>query len=374
MSCSRHGADRAPIECSPRVRKDRTKLDRHDCDADIVALMRLLDHIAQYRKPLIVEGVTSGRRTRLSGAADYAGHLAKCPMRYVLTDDLVRLCAALVYSKGARALDCADLLHIPGTDLWVEWAVAPWRSELTRYGIGDCDPNSSGSGRRGAWIRGSRDGRRGQLRTFWTVGENNADVFASSMEAYFDLDAEGTDPDPFDGRQAAAFTVFDDEDPANLLRRCFRFRYVESWAQYYAGAALSESEQTVIGRRALGTIAIDVPLLIAFFLLLGTRASLPQRPPALARLNRARIRLGKSPLLDHVEVSSPLLQPYQHTMRDGSESARRSPRLHYVRGHLFRHGSQLLWRVPHMRGSARMGTLRSRTVIWTFDRSSPAIR
>jgi hypothetical protein len=32
-----------------------------------------------------------------------------------------------------------------------------------------------------------------------------------------------------------------------------------------------------------------------------------------------------------------------------------------------RRGSQLFWRVPHLRGSARSGVVRTRTVIWTFD-------
>jgi hypothetical protein len=46
---------------------------------------------------------------------------------------------------------------------------------------------------------------------------------------------------------------------------------------------------------------------------------------------------------------------------------RRSPRLHHVRGHLMRHGSELIWRVPHLRGHARSGRVQTRTVVWTFD-------
>jgi hypothetical protein len=40
-----------------------------------------------------------------------------------------------------------------------------------------------------------------------------------------------------------------------------------------------------------------------------------------------------------------------------------------VRGHLVRRGSQLFWRVPHLRGSARQGSVRTRTVTWTFEGS-----
>ena len=336
--------------------------------------MRLLDRIAQCRTPFVVQIIANGRCTRLSGASDYADTLAKCPIRYVLSDDLVRLCADLAYSKGARTLECADLLRIPAVHLWVEWAEAPWRAELARHGIRSCSQHSCISGRRGAWIQGSSDGRRGQLRTFWTTGEKNEDVRVSSMEAYFDLDAEDTGPESFDDGRGATFAVFDDENAeADLLRRCLRFRYERSWAQYYDSATLNRSERDAIAHRALGTIAVDVPPLVAFFLLLSTRAGLPQQSCALTRLNRARLRLGKAPLLDYVDVSSPLLQPHQQTAGEVTDSGRRSPRLHHVRGHLFRRGSQLIWRVPHVRGSIRRGALRSRTVTWTFDSlSSPA--
>ena len=92
--------------------------------------------------PFVVENIADGRCTRLSGAADYAETLAKCPIRYVLSDALVRLCADLAYSKGARTLECADFLRIPAVHLWVEWAEAPWRAELTRYGIRTCNQSS----------------------------------------------------------------------------------------------------------------------------------------------------------------------------------------------------------------------------------------
>jgi hypothetical protein len=32
-----------------------------------------------------------------------------------------------------------------------------------------------------------------------------------------------------------------------------------------------------------------------------------------------------------------------------------------------RRGSQLFWRVPHLRGSCRAGVVRTRTVTWTID-------
>jgi hypothetical protein len=36
--------------------------------------------------------------------------------------------------------------------------------------------------------------------------------------------------------------------------------------------------------------------------------------------------------------------------------------LHHVRGHIVRRGNKVFWRSPHLRGDARLGVVRSRTV------------
>jgi len=330
--------------------------------------MRLADQIAQCRTPFIVEDTTTQRQTRLLGAADFSNALIACPIRYSLSDNLVSLCTALAYSKGARTLACADLLHVPGEHVWIEWCEAPWIQELNRYGFRA--PHAQAVGRRGVLIQSSPQGRRGLIKSFWANGDSELDVLASSMEAYFDFDTEvGEDPAAPDGRNGSAISVFDRAaSDADILRRCFRFRYERSWQSYYEQARLSIGQADSIARHALGTIAIDIPVILAFLLLLATRPGLPRRALMLERLNQSRMKSGKAPLLDHIEVSSPLLPEYRSA---GGErltgSTRRGPRLHHVRGHLVRRGSQLFWRVPHLRGSARTGIVRSRTVTWTLD-------
>jgi hypothetical protein len=334
--------------------------------------MRLADRLAQCRVPFVVQSSKSGEITHLNGAAEAAPLIATCPIRYVLSDELTRLCTALAYSKGARRLACADLLRMPATQVWVEWCEVPWQSELTRYGIHPGDLRSVGAGRRGALIRAARDGRSGTIRTFWTVGDDDTDLLASSMEAYFDLDATGDDgPAPPDGEERNCLCVSDTgSEEADILRHHFRFRFERSWYDYYSRAAIPQTTERVVAFHALGTIAPDIPMLLAFLLLLSTRTGLPRRPSSLERLNRARARAGKAPLLEHIEVSSPLAQQSDPPAGGLCPSWRRAPRLHHVRGHLMRRGSQLFWRVPHLRGHARFGAVQSRTVTWTIDRPS----
>jgi hypothetical protein len=330
----------------------------------------LADRIAQCRTPFIVRSTKDGSVTQLSNAAAFSRDIESCATRYVLSDELTRLCTALAYSKGASTLCCADLLHVPAERVWVEWIEAPWRNELARYGFKR--PNDSVcSGRRGVFIQSTPQGRHGLMRTFWASAESVSDVLSSSMEAYFDFDTqEGDDPAILDRQKRLSICVSDKTvGKADILRRCFRFWFERSWQDYYDGAQLTPVQAAALSHHALGTIAIDIPMVLAFFLLLITRPSLPCRPLMLERLNRARSKLGKTRLLDQIEVFSPLLPEYRPSSGGSSGITRRASRLHHVRGHLVRRGSQIFWRVPHLRGSARSGVIHARTVTWTIDPS-----
>lgn len=330
--------------------------------------VNLIDCVAQCRTPFVVRNHSSGKETTLNNTADCAELIARCPIRYVLRDDLTRLCADLAYSRGAGTVACADLLHVPAETLWVEWCNEPWRNALHQYGFPLIAADAQWVGRRGAWVRASRDGRRGLVRTFWSAVEDG--VLASSVEAYFDFDtAPGEEPEPVDGKEGFPGRVFDSErSDDDILGRCFRFRYEQSWSEYYGGAGLSSQLSCALWRHAVGTIAMDIPMLLTFFLLLATRNGLPQRAQTFEQLNRRRRESGKAPLLNHVEIRAPVLE-YRDYPRGEPRTTRMTPRLHHVRGHLVRRDSQIFWRVPHLRGSACAGVVRTRTVTWTFERA-----
>jgi hypothetical protein len=113
-------------------------------------------------------------------------------------------------------------------------------------------------------------------------------------------------------------------------------------------------------------MAFDVPMLFAVWLLMAATDGAQRSVVNLDRLNRARRIAGKSELLEHVEVRSSI-QAQRHDIRsDGNTKTRFGRRLHHVRGHLARRGYKIFWRSPHLRGNARLGVVRSRTVKLTF--------
>jgi hypothetical protein len=342
----------------------------HQSPIPPLALWRMIlaDRVAQSRVPFAVKHNTTGREDVLNNTADCAETVARCPLRFVLSDELTRLCTALAYSKGSRTLDCADLLRVPATSLWLEWCKFPWEHELSLYGFAADEHGEARGGRRGALIHASPDGRRGTVRTFWTDGPEGQ-ALASCVEAYFDFDVpHDEEPEAPDGDLTPPLRVVDRaQGDSDLLSRCFRFRYERSWRDYYDRAALSRAERCVLDHRALGTVAIAVPVIMAFLLMLTTRSGLPRRVESFERLNRIRAKAGKAILLDHIKVCCPLMAPYREGGPTPAGVTRRRPRLHHVRGHLFRRGNELHWRVPHLRGSARAGTVRTRTVTWTVD-------
>jgi hypothetical protein len=154
-----------------------------------------------------------------------------------------------------------------------------------------------------------------------------------------------------------------------LLQRV-RFRFDEHWLKYYETAAPDRSQRQELARQSLGAVARDIPLLLAFFLLLNARGATRHESIARAALNRKRLARVRAPLLDHIEVHASL--PMSSLAADGAaiDGSRRPSRLHHVRGHLVRREDRVFWRTSHLRGNALQGVVRSRTVCLSFGRAN----
>jgi hypothetical protein len=334
--------------------------------------MRLLDRVASSRGPLFL-GLKDHPAVRfeVTAPSHFAARIAECPLRFVLGDDLTRASAELAFADGARLSDCLDLLRVPARQLWVEWNDEVHRRVIqeTRW---TADYDRAASGRReGVFLQGSADGYGAVMRTFWAhAGDDDTEVTMSPLETHLDLRGEFAESSDIAGILSGGFAgVTEQADPAmaSLLDHV-RFRFDGSWLTYYRAAATHAGTQREVVHGSLAAVTWDVPLLLAFFLLLSAKDATRSVPVSRTVINRKRLARGRTPLLDHIEVSASLDAGHDAESADAHLEGRQSPRLHHVRGHLVRRGQRIFWRVPHLRGSGSRGMVRSRTVCLAFTR------
>ena len=327
--------------------------------------MRLLDLISQGR----AARVRADDGCEMPGADRFSAVIRDCPLRYVLSDELVRCATQLAYAEGDRLSACLDLIHVPAQALWIEWADGPRREALEAIPALDVK-NGAPSRHGGALVTALPNCRSGHIRTFWSTLDEQA--YLSPIVITFDLDRPPLAPTPKDPSVWRGETVLtmDGEPAIAELLAHLRYHFDDDWAAYYHARCHTDELRAAVLRSSLGGCAFDAPMLLAFFLLLGARDLLPRQEVRHERINRVRRQSGKAPLLEHIELSAPLDKATARGWAQPGESSRVSPRLHHVRGHLVRRGSAVFWRSPHLRGNGRLGQVRSRTVVLTFGQPS----
>jgi hypothetical protein len=335
--------------------------------------MRLLDIVAQDRKPLVIETRAHPRSIVMSGPSDFASQVAGCPLRFVAADSLTRVCAELAFSGGDRLAGCLDLLRIPAPALWIEWSDAIHQAVISECNIVVRNDSDAVGRQVGLLLRASPCGRVAMARTFWSTSNPTGGFGAvmSPLETHISLDDRFeplVSPDAMLRREFASVRC-DDAGVAQLLERV-RFRFDEKWCAYYRDSGMDSASREQVVQRCLAGVAHDVPLILAFFLLLNAKGATRPVPVEREQLNRRRQEKHRPALLDHVEVHVSLPGRSSERSEDGlAAMARRPPRLHGVRGHLVRREDRIFWRTPHLRGNARQGVVRSRTVCLSFSRA-----
>jgi hypothetical protein len=333
--------------------------------------MRLLDRIAHCREPMLLALERDPLTPfAVTGASQFSSRVAECPLRFVLGDDLTRLSAELAFADGARLAGCLDLLRIPAHQLWIEWNDAVYKRVIYETQSA-ADLDAAAAHRRvGVLLQATADGLGAIGRTFWTdtADDDSGGVTMSPLETHIDLRGEFAEAADYAGFLSGGFARVNDPSDAAMasLLHYVRFRFDESWVAYYHAAATTPDAQRRVVEDSLAAIVRDTPFLLAFILLLTAKDATRSTPILRAAINRKRAALGRAPLLDHVEVHASLDRLNPTESNGFSMSGRQSPRLHHVRGHLVRRDHRVFWRVPHLRGSASRGLVRTRTVCLSF--------
>lgn len=265
-----------------------------------------------------------------------------------------------------------DLLRLPAATLWVEWNDAVYKQVIRETHLAN-EIDAAAAGRRvGVLLRSAADGLGAIGRTFWVDEADNdsSAVTLSPLETHIDLRGEFAGAVSISDLWSGGFGRVTDRSDAAMasLLDHVRFRFDDTWAAYYRAAASTPESKRRVVHGSLAAIARDAPFLLAFVLLLTAKDATRSIPVSRAAINRKRVAHGRAPLLDHVEVHASL-DALDHAEPNGLDMVgRQSPRLHHVRGHLVRRDQRVFWRVPHLRGSACRGMIRSRTVCLSFAR------
>jgi hypothetical protein len=332
--------------------------------------MLLLDQVVSSVRPFIVEQST-GERFSLRGCRELAAMIAKCPLRYVLSDELATACAELAYAGGHRLVRCLDLIRIPGPRVWVEWRDSAALLGAREY-FGDTFNQTGPRQRRaGALLCSNPSGQSAVMQTVWADADQ--EPLVAAVDVHLEFNPGSAQPENRGDIFFGGWAAVTDSDPyvAQLLD-CARYRFESSWGAYYRATARSDAARSQVIHSSLSSVARDVPVLMAFFLLLASGDALARRPVGREHLNRKRIRSGKRPLLDHVEASLSIFPTHPAQHADQHPPHGRFRRHHHVRGHLVRRGSVIYWRRAHARGRYSAGAVKSRTVTLSFDSAGVA--
>jgi hypothetical protein len=318
--------------------------------------MRLLDKVAQATAPLVVN--TCAHTWRLPGAGILADGVRQCPLRYVLNDEVTEICARLALEADTVLGSSIALLRIPAPRLWLEFGGIARKRALT-------DPVSSGGNsaacpkqRAGLLVTCDERGRKGSVDVCWD-SEAGDELDVAPFAIAFDFDDESFSQ----RRHADGISIgvnVGDHPRLEALYDRVRFDLRPEWRLYYESRTKTEIGFHQVLHEALKPLLEDVPFLAAFCLLLISNGALRQQPCDRTGINKPRMRKGRPPLLDHVELTMSLGEAEHERHR--TDTHRPAPRLHFVRGHLVHRDDRIFWRTSHMRGKPEIGSISSRTV------------
>ncbi|MBJ7438385.1 MAG: hypothetical protein JHD35_05090 [Sphingopyxis sp.] len=290
--------------------------------------MRLMDCVASCAgKTLHV--ASGGKIFEIAGASTHADAVRSCPLRYVLDDVVTDVCLQLLDTDRGMLDPANYLLRVPAQQFWVEW----FEDRPA--------PDTGGKHRRrnaGLLVNAAPDGRSGTIHSFWKNDEG--ETVSSQIIIEFDLDNRPT-TEP--GTIRARHIEFPEFQP---LLDCMTFRVDPAWSAYFAALAANQREQVM--QQCAAITWFDLAFVFAFATVLASKDHIDSQPSDLSRLNRARMKRGKLPLLDHVETR--LYLDNRVASLPGENGVRSAPRLHQVRGHLVRRANLTFWRTTHLRG------------------------
>lgn len=302
--------------------------------------MRLLDEVMQCRTDIEVNLPGTGR-FKLPGPGVRAQALAATPLRYILSDSVRILCDQVRTQWPALLTPADQRIRIPAAGIWLEWW-APACALLRDAPRQQC----------GMLVSAEPSGRAGTIESFWH--DPQFGVERAQVTIAFDFDRPASS---WKGHAASFPIVAARGQPYADHARAI---VDPGWRDYFSFTSMPRDGLADVVAQCLKRCWTDLPMLMAFLLLLSARAEIAEQPVDRAKLNAARLKRGKPALLDHIELAV-TLGAAAKAAGARSGATRNQSRLHLVKGHLVQRRGTLFWRKAHLRGQRDMPPIVSRT-------------
>lgn len=312
--------------------------------------MRLVDQIVCAPTEVMARD-SKGSKHRLPGVGAKATLIEQCFLRYIVDRAASQECLDLMRSDVGLLTAENVLLRMPAEQLWIEWVVEAATPTAAEHRVG-------------ALVESDTSGRRGTVTTFWRDRFGRADVCVAEIE--FDLDHElSLTPNSPTVRRLRHSSL-------PHLDRLFRHTLLRvglAWSRFMKANNSAGYQKNLSELAELTWFAF--PFVLAFATLVNEERTFEQRGSDLSRLNLARLKRGRRPLLDHIDISMEL-GAVQGQGIGLSGGGRRKARHHLVRGHMVMRGGKAFWRSTHLRGD-RTRPITQKTVYVKGARASPLV-
>lgn len=261
--------------------------------------------------------------------ADFHDRLGSSNVRYVLDRSASASCRSL--------LRTAEHLFDPGNDLFRMPAQSFW---FEAYQDLEADSSDCEIDKLGVLVTCDVEGRSGEIDHF--IQHQSGACARLPVRTMFDLDRLPSRS----GGQAFHCNHPTYSHLNTLLAHTSTLPDADALRNYIA-----EPQALARFRRYIAEATwFDLPMVLAFLAMLNSPDIVEIAPSNLGKLNRARVRRGRMPLLDHVEVRMVLGQSKSRDPTGESSTRRAAPRLHFVRGHFMHCSGKKVWRSSHLRG------------------------
>lgn len=304
--------------------------------------------------------------------------------RFVLSDDIASAGYELISSKPTSLLDAMPLCRAPYPVTWLEWSGAA--SDRAGYGLLPYTEKVATTpalfGRTtpiklGCLIESdpADKGQRGSMTWVWMLPSHG--ISASGLSINFDYTGNVLDwgreklkDSPFWrglveklGERASAETVrsamihslrwkklASDSVQLDALGKLSDFEMI--WFSRHATELINTLERELVPelmRAWIGDVCGEAPFVNAVFLMMNSKNACEHEANDLSRLNRARGKSGKPPLLGH-RITRLALSKARQRAAEAAGMSRADMRAHLVRGHFKIRRTGVYWWSPFVRG------------------------